>query len=44
MRPVSSVEIVIGDYRGNQIILPHTTWKTFVARRINIEQLPYLHH
>jgi len=27
VRPVSSVEIVIGDNRGNQIILLHATWE-----------------
>jgi len=37
--PVSSVEIVIGDNRGNQIILPHATWEMFIERRANIEQL-----
>jgi len=31
--PVSSVEIVIGDNKGNLIILPHATWKTFNLRR-----------
>jgi len=36
---VSSVEIVIGDNRGNQIILPHATWEMFIERRANIEQL-----
>jgi len=39
VRPASSVEIVIGDNRGNQIILPHATWKTFITRRTNIKQL-----
>jgi len=37
--PVFSVEIVIGDKRGNQIILPHATWKMFTERRANIELL-----
>jgi len=37
--PVSFVEIVIGDKRGNQIILPHATWEMFIERRANIEQL-----
>jgi len=36
---VSSVEIVIGDKRGNQIILLHATWEMFIERRANIEQL-----
>jgi len=39
VRLVSSVEIVIGDKRGNQIILPHATWEMFIERRANIEQL-----
>jgi len=37
--PVSSVEMLLGDNKGNQIILPHTTWKAFIARRNDIEQL-----
>jgi len=37
--PVSSVEIVIGDNRGNQIILPHATWEMLIEKRANIEQL-----
>jgi len=37
--PVSSVEIVIGDNRGNKIILLHATWEMFIERRANIEQL-----
>jgi len=37
--PVSSVEIVIGDNRGNKIILLHATWEMFIERRVNIEQL-----
>jgi len=37
--PVSSVEMLLGDNKGNQIILPHATWKTFIARRNDIEQL-----
>jgi len=36
--PVFSVEIVIGDKRGNQILL-HATWEMFIERRANIEQL-----
>jgi len=36
---VSSVEIVIGDNRGNQIILPHATWEMLIEKRANIEQL-----
>jgi len=37
--PVSSVEIIIGDKRGNQIILLHATWEMFIERFANIEQL-----
>jgi len=37
--PLSSVEIVIGDNRGNKIILHHATWEMFIERRANIEQL-----
>jgi len=29
----------LGDNKGNQIKLPHATWKTFIAKRIDIEQL-----
>jgi len=36
--PVSSVEMLLDDNKGNQII-PHTTWETFIARRTDIEQL-----
>ncbi|KYQ57153.1 hypothetical protein ALC60_03888 [Trachymyrmex zeteki] len=36
---MSYVKIVIGDNRGNRIILPHTTWKTFIERRANVERL-----
>jgi len=34
--PQSSVEIVIGDNRGNKIILLHATWEMFIERRANI--------
>jgi len=37
--PVSSVEMFLGDNKGNQIILPHATWKTFIAKRADIEKL-----
>jgi len=30
--PVSTVEIVIGDKRGNQIILPYATWEMLSSR------------
>ncbi|KYN22280.1 hypothetical protein ALC57_05316, partial [Trachymyrmex cornetzi] len=36
---VSHVEIAIGDTRDNRIILPHATWKAFIDRREDIEQL-----
>jgi len=36
---MSSVEIVIGDNRGSQIILLYATWEMFIERRANIEQL-----
>ena len=35
---MSYVKIVIGDNGGNRIILP-TTWKVFIERRANVEQL-----
>jgi len=34
----SSVEIIIGDNHGNQIVLLHATWEMFIKRRANIEQ------
>jgi len=33
------VEMLLGDNKSNQIILPHATWKTFIARRTDIEKL-----
>jgi len=36
---MSSVEMLLGDNKGNQIILPHATWKTFIERRADIERL-----
>jgi len=36
---VSSVEIIIGDNRDNQIIMFHATWEMFIEKRTNIEQL-----
>jgi len=33
-----SVEIVIGNNRGNRIILPHATLEKFIARREDIER------
>jgi len=36
---MSSVEMLLGDNKGNRIILPHATWETFIARRVDIEQL-----
>ncbi|XP_071626679.1 uncharacterized protein [Temnothorax longispinosus] len=37
--PMSSVDILIGDNRGNRIILPHTTWVTFIEKRADIQRL-----
>jgi len=39
VRPVFSVEIFFGDNKCNQIILPHATWETFIAKRADIEKL-----
>ncbi|XP_011686425.1 PREDICTED: uncharacterized protein LOC105449122 [Wasmannia auropunctata] len=36
---ISHVEILIGDNRGNYIILPYGMWRMFIERRMNIEQL-----
>jgi len=36
---VSFVEMLLGDNKGNQIILPHATWETFIAKRADIEKL-----
>ena len=36
---MSYVKIVIGDNRGNRIILSHTTWKAFIERCVNVERL-----
>lgn len=36
--PASFVELVLGDNRGNKIVLPHATWTTFIKRRADIEQ------
>jgi len=36
---VSSVEMFFGNNKGNQIILPYTTWETFIAKRADIEKL-----
>ena len=37
--PISFVEILIGDNRGNQMILPHATWTALFQKRMEIEQL-----
>ncbi|KYN27505.1 hypothetical protein ALC57_03103, partial [Trachymyrmex cornetzi] len=37
--PMSQVEIVIGDTRGNRIILPHATWTAFIEKRMDIVRL-----
>ncbi|XP_011705922.1 PREDICTED: uncharacterized protein LOC105461137, partial [Wasmannia auropunctata] len=35
---ISHVEILIGDNRGNYIILPYGMWRMFIERRMDIEQ------
>ncbi|XP_077282729.1 uncharacterized protein LOC143908795 [Temnothorax americanus] len=37
--PLSSVDILIGDNRGNRIILPHATWVTFIENHADIQRL-----
>ncbi|XP_077257893.1 uncharacterized protein LOC143895015 isoform X1 [Temnothorax americanus] len=37
--PMSSVDILIGDNRGNRIILPHATWVTFIEKHADIQRL-----
>ncbi|XP_071576388.1 uncharacterized protein [Temnothorax nylanderi] len=37
--PVSSVELLLGDNRGNQMVLAHTTWTALIERRADIERL-----
>ncbi|XP_039303319.1 uncharacterized protein LOC120357265 [Solenopsis invicta] len=37
--PTSFVEILIGDNRGNQIILAHATWTALFQKRVDIERL-----
>ncbi|XP_071634454.1 uncharacterized protein [Temnothorax longispinosus] len=37
--PMSSVDILIGDNRGNRIILPHATWVTFIEKRADVQRL-----
>ena len=36
--PISYVEMILGDNKGNQIILSYATWKTFMEQRANVEQ------
>jgi len=36
---VSFVEMLLGDNKGNQIILSYTTWEIFIAKRADIEKL-----
>jgi len=36
--PMFFVEM-LGDNKGNQTILPHTTWETFIAKHTDIEKL-----
>src|SRR5215469_4360619 len=35
---MSYVEILLGDNRGNHIILPYGTWKAFIEKRMDIER------
>lgn len=37
--PVPIVEIILGDNKGNQIILTHATWTAFIERRADVERL-----
>ncbi|XP_071574651.1 uncharacterized protein [Temnothorax nylanderi] len=37
--PTSFVELILGDNRGNQIVLPHATWTALIEKRTDIEQL-----
>ena len=39
MGPMSYVKLLLGDNRGNHIILPYATWKTFIEKRVDIERL-----
>ncbi|XP_032689294.1 uncharacterized protein LOC116852762 [Odontomachus brunneus] len=39
--PVPTVEIILGDNCGNQLILPTETWRKLMGRRINIQRLPH---
>jgi len=43
VRPESS-EMLFGDNKGNQIILPHATWEAFIAKCADIEKLSQPHH
>ena len=36
---MSYVEMILGNNKGSQIILPYTTWKAFIERRADIERL-----
>jgi len=36
---MSFVEMLLGDNKGNQIILPNATWEMFIAKRAGIEKL-----
>ncbi|XP_036149147.1 uncharacterized protein LOC118647775 [Monomorium pharaonis] len=33
------VEMILGDNKGNQLILPYITWQIFIERRMDIERL-----
>jgi len=44
---MSFVEMLLGNNKGNQIILLHATWETFIAKRADIEKITVncnLHH
>jgi len=36
---MSYVEILLGDNRGNHIILPYGMWKAFIEKRMDIERI-----
>jgi len=37
--PISFVEMLLCDNKGNQIILPHAAWETFIAKHADTEKL-----
>jgi len=40
---MSFVKMLLDDNKGNQIILPHATWKTFITKCADIEKLTVNH-